>query len=106
MNESEYMFTQIVKGLPNGIEGKMFGAKCIKSTNGKTAAFIWQEQMVFKLDEKTEEEALNLTGSKAGSHIYAPDKPMKGWVSIPKLHLDKWLHFAEKALDHVEALKK
>ena len=28
MTESEKLFLQIIKELPNGIEGKMFGAKC------------------------------------------------------------------------------
>ena len=106
MNESENMFDQIIKRLPTATEGKMFGARCIKSSNRKTAAFIWKKQMVFKLDVKTQEKALDLAGSKSGVHIYAPDKPMKGWVSIPEMHLGKWLHYAEKALNYVESLNK
>ena len=47
MTESEKLFHQIIKELPGGIEGKMFGAKCIKSTNGKTAAIYWKESMDF-----------------------------------------------------------
>ncbi len=58
MTESEKLFHQIIIGLPNGIEGKMFGAQSIKSANGKTAVFFWKETMVFKLDEETEEKAL------------------------------------------------
>jgi len=106
MTESEKLFHQIIKRLSNGVEGKMFGAKCIKSTNGKTAAFLWQETMVFKLDEKAQKDALKLNGSKVGSHIYAPEKPMKGWISIPERHSDEWTEFAEKALIYVEKLKK
>ena len=106
MNEPEKQFHQIIKGLTNGVEGKMFGAKCIKSINGKTAAFFWQGNMVFKLDQETQEKALQLKGAKIGSHLYAPDKPMKGWVSVPAAHADKWMDFAEKALKNVEELKK
>ena len=105
MTKSERLFLQIIKEFSNGIEGKMFGAKCIKSINGKTAVFLWQENMVFKLDEETQEKALKLDGSKTGSHLYAPDKPMKGWVSIPEIHSDKWAGFAEEALKFVEAIK-
>lgn len=105
MTESEKLFHNIIKGLSNGIEGKIFGAKCIKSTKGKTAAFYWQKNMVFKLDRETREKALKLVGSKIGSHLYAPDKPMKGWVSIPEMHADKWTDFTKKALKYVEELK-
>lgn len=51
MTKSEKIFRQIITDLPNGSEGKMFGAKSIKSENGKTAAFFWKEDMTFKLDE-------------------------------------------------------
>ena len=101
MTESEKLFLQIIKELPNGIEGKMFGAKSIKSTKGKTAAFFWEENMVFKLDQDTQERALKLKGSKVGSHLYEPDKPMKDWISIPETHSDKWSDFAKKALKYV-----
>jgi len=105
MTESEKLFHQISSGIPNSVEGKMFGAKCIKSTNGKTAAFFWKENMVFKLDEQTQEQALKLKGSKVGSHLYAPEKQMKGWISIPREHSDKWTKFAKKALKYVDKLK-
>jgi hypothetical protein len=41
MTEPENVFNSIIKQLQFGIEGKMFGARCIKSSNGKTAAFFW-----------------------------------------------------------------
>jgi len=106
MTESEKLFQIIIKELPSGIEGKMFGAKCIKSTNGKTAAIYLKESMVFKLDEQTQEDALKLEGAKIGSHLYAPEKPMKRWISIPERHSDKWSGFAEKALEYVDGLNK
>ena len=104
MTESEKLFLQIIKELPNGIERKMFGAKCIKSTKGKTAAFFWEENMVFKLDQETLGRALKLNGSKEGSHLYAPDKPMKGWISIPETHSYKWSYSSKKALKYVDTL--
>ncbi len=106
MTEPEKIFHQVIKAIPNGIEGKMFGAKCIKSIKGKTAAFFWKENMVFKLDEQTQEQALRLKEAKVGSHLYAPDRPMKGWVLITAMHSDKWSEFTEKALKYVEGLKK
>ena len=105
MTESEKLFYQIIEDLPNAIKGKMFGAISIKSSNGKTAAFFWKGNMVFKLDEKSQEEALKLDSAKIGSHLYAPDKPMKGWVSISEIHSDKWPDFSKKALKYVGELK-
>jgi hypothetical protein len=104
MNKAEKMFHQCIITVPNANEGKIFGAKCIKSVDGKTAAFFWQECMVFKLDKNEQLEALELRGASIGKHLYAPDKPMKGWISIPKEHSDKWLHFTSKSLDFVESL--
>ena len=69
MTEPEKIFHQIIADLPNGTEGKMFGAKSIKSENGKTAAFFWEEEMTFKLDEKSEIEALKITEQKL-AHIF------------------------------------
>jgi len=106
MTELEKIFHQIIADLPNGTEGKMFGAKSIKSGNGKTAAFFWKEEMTFKLDKISEAEALKIDGAKIGSHLYAKDKQMSGWVLIPKEHSELWNEFSEKAVDYVGKLKK
>jgi len=98
MKKSEELFHQIVNQVPDAIEGKMFGASCIKSINGKAVVILWKDNMMFKLDGKAQQEALKLNGSKIGSHLYAPDKPMKGWVSLPIEHADKWTDFTKKSL--------
>ncbi len=106
MTESEKLFDLIINEIPNCVQGKMFGAKCIKSNSSKTAAFFWKESMVFKLDDQPRKEALKLKDTKVGSHLYAPEKKMKGWISIPEEHSEKWANFAEKALKYVDKLKK
>jgi hypothetical protein len=105
MTPAEEIFYQIISELTIGSEGKMFGAKCIKAENGKTVAFLWQEKMVFKLPEETQHEVLALKGAKIGTHIYAPDKPMIGWVSIPLTHSAKWMRFTKASLKYVLSLK-
>ena len=90
MTKSENLFHLIIKENPNGIIGTMFGANCIKSINGKTAAFLWGEDMVFKLDQKDQEEALKING----------------WVSIPRNQSEKWNDFTQKALEYVNSLKQ
>lgn len=106
MTKSEERFHQIVNEVPDAIEGKLFGASCIKSINGKAVAILWKGNMLFKLDEKAQKEALKLNGSSIGSHLYAPDKPMKGWVSLPSQHSDKWTNFTKKAVAFVKTLEK
>lgn len=60
--------------------------------------------MIFKLDNATQEDALKLDNAHIGTHIYAPEKLMKGWVTIPFSHAKKWREFAEKAIQFVEDL--
>ena len=98
MTTSEELFHKIVNEIPDATEGKMFGASCIKSINGKAVAILWKGNMLFKLDEKAQQEALKLNGSSLGSHLYAPDKPMKGWISLPFQHSDKWTDFTKKSV--------
>ena len=106
MTEAEALFQNIAIDLPDAIEGKMFGAKCIKLNNGKAIAIFWKDDMLFKLDEKAQKEALKLNGSKIGSHLYAPEKPMKGWILIPFKHSHTWKDFAKKAIENVKTIKK
>jgi len=104
MTNLEKYFHKIVLEIPNAVEGKMFGAMSIKTNNGKNAAFFWHENMVFKLDEKSQKEALNLEGAEIGSHIYAPERKMKGWILIPNNHADQWARYANKAVEFVSSL--
>lgn len=104
MTNNENHFHQIANNLANAIESKMFGALSIKANNGKNAAFYWKENMVFKLDKPTQREALSLEGACIGSHIYAPEKQMKGWIMIPNAHLKQWAEYAEKAVIFVNTL--
>jgi len=106
MTKAEELFHTITREVPEAIEGKLFGAMCIKLKSGKTAAIFWKDCMVFKLDENKQKEALKLKGSKIGSHLYAPEKPMKGWISIPFKHSHTWTDFARKAIVHIKAINK
>ena len=106
MTSSKELFHQIIDEVPDATEGKMFGAFCIKSINGKAAAILWKDHMLFKLDGKAQQDALKLSGSSIGSHLYAPDKPMRGWVSLPFKHSDKWASFTKKAIAFVTTLGK
>ena len=106
MTKPEKLFHQIATETPGAKEGKMFGAACIKADNGKTAAIFWKDDMIFKLDELGQQEALKLKGARIGSHLYAPERPMKGWILIPSKHAGQWNYFAKKSVEYVNTLKK
>ena len=101
MTKAEKLFHKIADELPNAKEGKMFGAFCIKALNGKVAAMFWKDNMIFKLDGKAEQEALNLKGAHVGVHIYDPSKLMTGWVQIPFQQSNQWKKFTNSALNNL-----
>lgn len=96
------VFQNIIDNIPSAIEGKIFGAKCIKAKNGKTAAIFWKDEMLFKLTENDLKDALKLPGAKVGSHLYAPERPMNGWLSLSFEMNIKWKYFTKKAIEYVE----
>lgn len=101
MTKAEKLFHEIAKELPNAKEGKAFGVLCIKASNGKLSALLWKNNLMFKLNKKDEAEALNLKGTRQGTHIYAPDRPMTGWVKVPFSHSSKWKGLAKKSIKYV-----
>ena len=101
MTKAEKFFHQIADELPNAIESKMFGALCIKAINGKPSAMFWKDDMIFKLNSEDEKKALRLKDARQGTHLYAPDRPMKGWVLIPFIHSSKWKNLAKKSIEYV-----
>ena len=101
MDKEETLFHKIAAEIPNTTEGKMFGALCIKTPNGRSAVMYWKKTMVFKLNDGKEEAALKLKGVK----IFEPSKghKMGGWYQVPGSHSKHWKKFA---LESVEIVKK
>jgi hypothetical protein len=104
MTREEKLFDTIADELPHVTKGKMFGAPAIKAVNGKSAAIFWKNEMICKLSVIDEKNALNLQGAKQGTHLYAPDRKMKSWVSVPFAHSDIWQDLIKKALSYVNML--
>ena len=103
MTSSEQLFHEIASALPNTKEGKMFGALCIKAPNGKALAMLWKNDMIFKLEGKSLQEALSLDGAK----LFEPmdNRPMRGWVQLSFDYSGRWMEFAEKSLEYVANIK-
>ena len=104
MTKAEELFHQIAKELPDVKEGKMFGALCIKTPNGKASAMFYKGDMIFKLEGEAEQNALKLKGAK----YFTPmeNRPMNGWVQISFDHSKKWKELATISADYVRKLKK
>jgi hypothetical protein len=104
MTKEEELFHQIAHDIPEGKEGKMFGALCVKSPNGKSGIMFWKEDMIFKLEGNILEEALKLEGAKPFDPMGG--RPMKGWVQVPNKHSKKWNYYAKISYELVKNIKK
>jgi hypothetical protein len=104
MTDSEKLYHKIATEIPEVTEGKMFGALCYKTPNGKSAVMYWKGDMVFKLEEKDAEEVMKLKGVK----IFEPakGKKMGGWYQVPETHSKLWKKLAVKAVNVVKKIKK
>ncbi len=105
MTQLEEQFHKIITEIPGAREGKAFGANCIKAKNSKTAAIFWQDRVLFKLDRSGQKEAMQVEGALPGTHLFSPDREMKGWVWLPAEQAELWPDFAKMAVDYVGSLK-
>jgi len=104
MTENELLYHKIASDLPNAKKGKLFGANCIKAANGKACVIFWKGRMMFKLNGKDLKEALSMEEASSGTHLYDPNRFMKGWVWISSKHVDRWPQLSMKALNFVKTL--
>jgi hypothetical protein len=104
MRKAELYFTKLTTEIPEVVPGKMFGALCMKTPNGKSAAMFWKDNIVVKLQGDLLNEAISLDGTK----LFEPmeGRPMKEWVQIPFDYKDQWKKFALASSESVKTLKK
>ncbi len=77
-------------------------AICFQS---KVFAFYYNEQMVFKLDQK----APSTMHDYPGSQFLNPFKnkpPMKGWLVVPSQYQQQWYQLAEEAYENIKSTQK
>ena len=100
MSEAEKYFNQLSEEIPGIKPGKMFGALCLKTPNGKSAAMMWKDSVVVKTDEKQRDEMLGLKGAS----LFEPmaGKPMKDWVQVPFEHKKKWKQYILQSIEQVK----
>lgn len=98
MTKEEEYFHEIANKLKGVTKGKVFGTVGIKVASGKVAAIFWKDEIMIKLNLEDEKEALKLSNSRPGSHLYAPDKKMKNWVTVSFIHASKWGELITKSI--------
>jgi hypothetical protein len=104
MTTLEMFFGELITKIPDSRLGKMFGSLSVVMENGKSAAMLWRDNIVVKLDGDNLREALSLSG--AGFFEPMEGKPMKEWVCIPCGHKAQWLKFATLSAQKVAAIEK
>jgi hypothetical protein len=104
MTKAEELYHQIGKEIPDVAEGKMFGALCLKTPNGKSGVMFWKESLVVKLQGDLLEEAKSLDGVKPFEPMEG--RPMKEWMQVPYEHRSKWKKYAVAATAEVKKIKK
>lgn len=104
MTNAEEYFKELQKEIPDVKPGKMFGSLCLKTPNGKSAAMLWHDNIIVKLEGATSDEAMSLEGARTFEPMEG--RPMNGWVQIPFTHKDKWKKFALISASSVAKLKK
>ena len=101
MKALEY-FKEIGAENPDLTLGKMFGAVCFKTANGKAAALIFKDDLVVKLEPSDLENALVTNGA----HMFEPmeGRQMNGWVVIPYSRKKEWADYIDTATNFVKKL--
>ncbi|MBS4057244.1 MAG: hypothetical protein KGZ82_08010 [Bacteroidales bacterium] len=104
MTQAEAFFMELMTEVPDVVPGKMFGALCMKTPNGKSPAMFWKDNLVVKLQGELHAEALCLDGSC----LFDPmeGRPMKEWVQIPFDYKDRWREFVLSAAENVARIEK
>ena len=103
MTKAEALFVQLIDEIPEAKPGKMFGALCMKTPNGKSGAMFWRDHLVVKLIGHNLDEALALDGTKPFEPMEG--KVMGGWVQIPYDYRDEWKKFAQVSVEGVSQLE-
>lgn len=101
MTPEEEYYNEIGRQLKDVEPSQMFGKPCLKTSN-KAFACFFQNEMVFKLNGNTHDEALSLDGSK----LFDPsgkNRPMKEWVQVAYHYKDQWTKLAKEAKNYVDS---
>lgn len=101
MSDSESEFIHAAAVIEDAEKGHLFGKSCFK-VSGKAFVCFFQDEMVFKLTGDDHKAALAL----ADAQLFDPSdkgRPMREWVQVPYVHVDRWVELAHAAHKYVSA---
>lgn len=99
MTAEETFYISTGQKIAGAEQSQMFGKPCFK-INGKAFISFFQNEMVFKLNGDTHQEALSLDGAK----LFDPSgkgRAMKEWIQLPYHYKNKWAAYAKEAMKYV-----
>ena len=101
MTEAEITFRRLADEIPGLNPSKMFGALCLKTKKGKSAAMLWNNELVVKLDKDELVQVLKQKGTK----LFEPmkGKTMKEWVQIPQEYITEWKTYVQRSVIKIES---
>ena len=82
----------------------MFGALCMKASNGKAFVMFWKDFMVFKLEAEDLKKALNLKGACMFDPM-GNGRKMNGWAQVPFSQKSEWERLTKEAFKYVKKIK-
>lgn len=98
----EEKYQEVTANISDTKAGKMFGALCIKTPNGKAACMYHKGNMVFKLKGDDAAVAASLDGAQTFEP--SPGKKMNGWIQVPFDYAGRWAEFAQASVAYVKNL--
>jgi hypothetical protein len=104
MGKEENFYIETGTSVKHAVQSQLFGKPCFK-INGKAFVSFFNNDMVFKLNGKSHEDALKLKGAK----LFDPSgkgRAMKEWVQVPFVHKEQWKKLATAAAKYVDAQEK
>lgn len=96
MNNAEEYFHLVGKSIKGANTGKIFGHPCY-GIGKKPFFFLDEEDAVFKLKGKLNEEAKDLKGAKFFDPMNLGNKTKSNWVQLPFSQKDHWEFYAKEA---------
>ncbi len=99
MSREESLYHEVAEKIDGSVKSQMFGKPCYK-INGKAFCCFFQNELVFKLNGSSHQEALSYDGTK----LFDPsgkNRPMKEWVQVPFDYMEDWERFAAEAALYV-----
>lgn len=101
MNNAEEYFHLVGKTIKGANSGKIFGHQCY-AIGKKPFFFLEENDAVFKLKGKLNEEAIGLKGARFFDPMDSGKKTKSNWIQLPFSQKDHWEFYAREAFKQLK----